>query len=247
MTTPAGRTAGQDLPIEGASLPEGWPHWFDPARDAMLTPRRLRGLVHPIRLRLLTLLQEEGPATASQLGRRIGQSSGVTSYHLRILADRGFIDDDTDRGNGRDRWWRSRYRTTAFTLRSPDDPLDAESVEVAEQYVRMVVDNHYARMVGYVDSFIARGEQLASLPWGFGDTQIRLTLDEARTLSADVNRLIERYRREPSAPADTRTDAVDAIFMFQLLPDDQPTAGPVPSGDIDEVNPSADGDQVNPG
>ncbi len=148
-------------------LPEGWPHWFDPARDALLTPRRLRGLVHPIRLRLLTLLQEEGPATASQLGRRIGQSSGVTSYHLRILADRGFIDDDADRGNGRDRWWRSRYRTTAFTLRSPDDPLDAEGVEVAEQYVRMVVDNHYARMVGYVDSFMARRRTVGVAALGF--------------------------------------------------------------------------------
>jgi DNA-binding transcriptional ArsR family regulator len=245
MTIAPGTGPERDLPIEGASLPEGWPHWFDPARDALLTPRRLRGLVHPIRLRLLTLLQEEGPATASQLGRRIGQSSGVTSYHLRILADRGFIDDDTDRGNGRDRWWRSRYRTTAFTLRSPDDPLDAEGVEVAEQYVRMVVDNHYARMVGYVDSFMARREQLASLPWGFGDTQIRLTLDEARALSADANRLLERYRREPSAPADERTDAVDAIFMFQLLPDDAPPVGSVSSDDNDEVNPPTDADGVN--
>jgi DNA-binding transcriptional ArsR family regulator len=223
MTTPSADGSGRELPIEGATLPEGWPQWFDPTRDALLTPRRLRGLVHPIRLRLLTLLQEEGPATASQLGRRIGQSSGVTSYHLRILADHGFIDEATDRGNGRDRWWRSRYRTTAFTVRSPDDPLDAEGVEVAEQYVRMVVDNHYARMVGYVDSFMERGEQLAALPWGFADAQIRLTFDEARALSADVNRLVERYRRGPTAGPDERTDGVDAIFMFQMLPDDQPT------------------------
>jgi DNA-binding transcriptional ArsR family regulator len=228
MTTSSDEDSGRDLPIEGATLPEGWPQWFDPTRDAMLTPRRLRGLVHPIRLRLLTLLQEEGPATASQLGRRIGQSSGVTSYHLRILADRGFIDEAPERGNGRDRWWRSRYRTTAFTVRSPDDPLDAEGVEVAEQYVRMVVDDHYARMVGYVDSFMERGEQLAALPWGFADTQIRLTFDEARELHADVNRLLEPYRRGSTASPDERTDGVDAIFMFQMLPDDQPvdTVGP---------------------
>jgi DNA-binding transcriptional ArsR family regulator len=214
------RTSGP-LPIEGATLPGGWPTWFDPTRDALLTPRRLRGLVHPIRLRLLTLLQEDGPATASQLGRRIGQSSGVTSYHLRILAEHGFIDDDTERSNGRDRWWRSRYRTTAFTLRSPDDPLDAEGVEVAEQYVRMVVDQTYARMVAYVDSFIERGEDLARLPWTFGDATLRLTIDEARELTGAVNRLLEPYRRTPVDRVDDRPDAVDATFMFQLLPDDQ--------------------------
>jgi Helix-turn-helix domain len=69
-----------------AAPPGGWPAWFDPSSDLMLTPRRLRGLAHPIRVRLLYLLETDGPATATQLGRRIGQSSGVTSYHLRMLA-----------------------------------------------------------------------------------------------------------------------------------------------------------------
>ena len=41
------------------------PEWFDPARDQLLTPQALRGLVHPIRLRLLDLLQADGPATAT--------------------------------------------------------------------------------------------------------------------------------------------------------------------------------------
>src|SRR5262249_15552197 len=47
--------------------PGGWPSWFDPSRDVVLTPRRLRGLVHPVRVRLLYLLETDGPATASQL------------------------------------------------------------------------------------------------------------------------------------------------------------------------------------
>src|SRR5262249_24497142 len=63
------------------TLPGGLPKWFDPQQDAMLTPGRLRVLVHPIRVRLLHLLGTDGPATATQLGRKLGQSSGVTSYH----------------------------------------------------------------------------------------------------------------------------------------------------------------------
>ncbi|MEU7461934.1 winged helix-turn-helix domain-containing protein, partial [Streptomyces griseofuscus] len=32
---------------------------------------------------------DHGPATASQLAERLGESSGATSYHLRQLADHG--------------------------------------------------------------------------------------------------------------------------------------------------------------
>ena len=86
-----------ELTPDGASLPGGFPDSFDPEHDHLLTPRRLKGLLHPIRVRLLNLLESDGPATASQLGRRIGESSGVTSYHLRILAQHGFIQDDEER------------------------------------------------------------------------------------------------------------------------------------------------------
>jgi DNA-binding transcriptional ArsR family regulator len=78
----------------------------------MLTPTALRGLVHPFRLRLLDLLQADGPATATTLARRIGESSGVASYHLRVLAEHGFIVEGTTRGTARDRWWRAARRST---------------------------------------------------------------------------------------------------------------------------------------
>jgi DNA-binding transcriptional ArsR family regulator len=178
--------------------------------------------VHPIRVRLLTLLQEDGPATASQLGRRVGHSSGVTSYHLRILAENGFVEEDTERGNGRDRYWRSRYRQTSFTFRSPDDPPDESTVELAEQYVRMVVDSQHARMVAFIESMPDRLGDLASLPWTFDDTRLRLTLDEARALAAEVRDVIRRYARESSTTA-SPSDAVDALFLFQMLPDDDAT------------------------
>jgi DNA-binding transcriptional ArsR family regulator len=77
------------------------PDWYDPSRDLLLTPGRLRGLVHPARMKLLQSLQEDGPATATSLATRIGQSSGVASYHLRVLAEHGFIVEDTERGTGR--------------------------------------------------------------------------------------------------------------------------------------------------
>lgn len=208
-------------PRAGAGQPSPAPAWADPCRDVVLTPERLRGLVHPVRIRLLRLLQVDGPATATGLAHRIGESSGVTSYHLRVLAEHGFIVEDTERGNGRDRWWRALHRATEFTFRVPGefDPDDAETVELAEQYLRIAVEGYYQRMLGYVDGLAAAREEPPSRPWQFGDWALRLSEDEARALAEEINALAARYRRESGDP-DPRPGTVRAVFQFQLLPDE---------------------------
>lgn len=77
-----------------------------------LPPRRkvdatsLQGLAHPLRVQLCDQLGLHGPATATQLAARLGESSGATSYHLRQLEKYGFVEEDPTRGSGRERWWR---------------------------------------------------------------------------------------------------------------------------------------------
>lgn len=83
-------------------------------RSAHLDADRLRALAHPLRVQLLGALRIEGTATASQLADRLGTSSGMTSYHLRQLADAGLIEEVVDKGNARERWWRAAHDTTSF-------------------------------------------------------------------------------------------------------------------------------------
>jgi DNA-binding transcriptional ArsR family regulator len=73
--------------------------------DPKPTRTQLWAMTHPLRFRILELLAE-GPATASQLARRLGESRGSTSYHLRMLAGSGAIVEDPERGTKRERWWR---------------------------------------------------------------------------------------------------------------------------------------------
>jgi DNA-binding transcriptional ArsR family regulator len=89
-----------------------------------LDPRSLRGIAHPLRMRLLTVLRQDGPATASRLAEKLGESSGATSYHLRQLAAHGFVEDDPERGKGRERWWKAAVDGTLFdeSLYSDPDP-----------------------------------------------------------------------------------------------------------------------------
>jgi DNA-binding transcriptional ArsR family regulator len=197
------------------------PDWFDPSQDAMLTPSALRGLVHPLRLRLLQLLQDDGPATATTLAARIDQSSGVASYHLRVLADHGFIAEDTDRGNARDRWWRAAHRSTSFTFRMPDDPANPATVEDAEQFLQLVADEAHRRVSSYIATIAARREELTEVPWHLGNWPLRLSVAQARELTEAIGQLLLPYRREQGDPAPA-PDTVRAMFQFQLVPDELP-------------------------
>ena len=69
----------------------------------------LRALSHPVRLRMLGLLRTEGPATATTLAQRLDLNTGATSYHLRQLAQHGFI----ERGH------RARQRPRPLVARGP--------------------------------------------------------------------------------------------------------------------------------
>ncbi|GAA3109628.1 winged helix-turn-helix domain-containing protein [Nonomuraea salmonea] len=94
-------------------------------------PQALKVAAHPLRGRLLGLLRSEGPATASELGRRTGESSGSTSYHLRELFKYGFIEEDTEGRDGRERRWRARHRYTSWNSREMVEmPGGREAVEV---------------------------------------------------------------------------------------------------------------------
>lgn len=91
-----------------------------------LTPRSLKALGHPLRVAMLGLLRADGPATASELARRLETTSGATSYHLRQLERHGFVADARDLGTGRQRYWEARHDYTTFDrsrMRGDDDAL----------------------------------------------------------------------------------------------------------------------------
>ncbi|MEO3974922.1 helix-turn-helix domain-containing protein [Streptomyces sp. CAU 1734] len=83
---------------------------LDPERDAAA----LKALTHPLRIRLLGLLRRHGPATASELAARTGESSASTSYHLRVLAKYAFVAEAVHR-DGRERRWRAEHLVTSWS------------------------------------------------------------------------------------------------------------------------------------
>jgi DNA-binding transcriptional ArsR family regulator len=78
--------------------------------------KRWKAMSHPLRQEMLGHLGEHGPATSTTIAEALGQNTGTTSYHLRVLADAGIIEEVPELATGRERWWR----TFPVDLREPD-------------------------------------------------------------------------------------------------------------------------------
>jgi DNA-binding transcriptional ArsR family regulator len=169
----------------------------------------LRAMAHPLRLRLIGTLRRDGPATASVLARRLGESSGATSYHLRILAKYGFVEDDAERNRGRERWWRAVHEGTAWSLDGDDEGLlEADRTlgrELTREYVRWL-ERWYAEM----PDWDRRWRAAASV----SDQWFELTPAELRRLSDEVLAVLERYADRRVRRAGTER----AMVLFHAFP-----------------------------
>ena len=190
-----------------------------------LNAQTLKGVAHPIRLRLLGLLREDGPSTATKLAERIGQSSGVTSYHLRQLAQFGFVEDATEQGSGgRERWWKAAHRATS---------LEADQVREApaeaEAYMRAIANAYADRMDRWL------GEMpLIPRDWDesatFSDVTLRLTATEAAELVTRMTELMSSYRHNrEDVPAPEGAERVSV--QIQVMPFLRATASGVQEGE----------------
>ncbi|WP_235032329.1 ArsR/SmtB family transcription factor [Actinacidiphila yanglinensis] len=192
---------------------------LDDGTVRVLDPRSLRALAHPLRMQILGALRDYGPATASGLGSRLGESSGATSYHLRQLAARGFVEDDPERGTGRERWWRAVHRGTRFD--SVDEFLDHPDPEVRgalQSFMHQVAVNHTEQLTAWLGTSHEWPEA-----WrGAGDMSnftLRLTPELLLELSEKVQALVDSYRgRVPEPPEDAhpRSPAADGSASVRV-------------------------------
>jgi DNA-binding transcriptional ArsR family regulator len=180
----------------------------DDLRYTKLDARTLRGLAHPLRMQILGLLRSEGPATASSLATRLGESSGTTSWHLRCLADYGFIEEDTARGNRRDRWWRSVHESTYIPVEELiGDPETAGALAI---FQHEQVNTYYRKAATFVSQ-----TETWSREWieasDLSDWVLSLAPAEAKRLHREIHEVVDRYQRERH-PGDEQVSVQLQVF-----------------------------------
>lgn len=153
----------------------------------------LRAFVHPLRLRLLRLLRLDGPATASDLARRVGESSGSTSYHLRQLARFGFVEDDPEQTSKRERVWRAAHQAT----RVPADTFvgDAERWEIVNRLAHQQIE----LWLKAADAFLANPQSWTPEWIGAATTddwRLRISPERQKALNIEIEAIVDRYRAE---------------------------------------------------
>lgn len=172
-------------------------------------PATLKALTHPLRVRLYEILTVDGPATASMLATRVDETVGLVSYHLNQLGRHGFLVEAPELArDGRERWWRTvpggiRWSTADFL----DDPGDRA---VAVAALRQMEARRFERVQEFHETSGAWGADWLDAAYS-SDTPLRLTPDELREVSAELEAVVQRwFRRE--LPDDEQ--AREHVFLF---------------------------------
>lgn len=141
----------------------------------------LKALAHPLRTRALGELRTHGPATASELARVLGESSGSLSYHLRQLERYGFVADDVA-SDGRERRWRAAHDATTLPSALAATPEGRAALRV----IKGVQRSHLLGLLAAVDED----------PGGLAehsDYVLRLDQPDLEELVQELDAVITRY------------------------------------------------------
>ncbi|MDJ0346880.1 winged helix-turn-helix domain-containing protein [Streptomyces sp. H10-C2] len=174
--------------------------------------RSLRGLAHPLRMRILEFLNLDGPATSTRLAERLGENTGTVSWHLRQLAEHGFIEEEVGRGTKRERWWRAVKERR--TLNSTEFRYDPDTRGALSVYIHELVQQTFGRVADYLaDEWDGAWQGIGTLA---DRTDLRMTPAQLHALNTELLAVIDRHT--PAPGAEPGADALPVIVQIQSFP-----------------------------
>lgn len=171
-----------------------------------LDPPRLKALAHPLRLRLLSILRTEGPATATELAHTLGDTtSGTTSYHLRQLADHGFVVEAPEQPKGRHRRWEAAH--TATRVDAAEMLANEETEPAMQAMLADMIDLHGSWVRAWLEAAPTAAPKWAAAA-RLTDLAFRLSPDQLAALVDDLTAVFDRYRDVEADATDSRPVSV---------------------------------------
>lgn len=141
----------------------------------------LKAVSHPLRMQLLGALRRNGPSTASELGRELGQSSGSTSYHLRQLERFGFVGDDDEQPSARERRWKSLFDLTTY-------PPALAELDGGREYLDVVRRRQEEHLREGLEAWTQYRPGI-----GASDYALALDPEDLEALERDIDDVVQRY------------------------------------------------------
>ncbi|MEU4115609.1 helix-turn-helix domain-containing protein [Kitasatospora sp. NPDC028055] len=159
---------------------------------------RLKAFTNPLRMQLYRLLYLAGTATASQLGEQVDQAPSLVSYHLRKLAEHGFVTEAaTQSGDARERWWQVSSEE-GWSFRESDLSGTPEGAAAVGAVSRSLVDSRAAQYRSYLDQSSAWGSEWTDAAFT-AEWLLDLTAAELAELGGELQELSRRWRERGKA------------------------------------------------
>ncbi|MGW2151683.1 ArsR/SmtB family transcription factor [Nonomuraea bangladeshensis] len=184
--------------------------------DGLSDPKAMRALAHPARLQILNRLGVEESATATEVAEIAGITPSAASYHLRMLAKYGFVEDAPPRGDGRERLWRTVGKPLSVGL-LPEDQPDVRDAKVALMAAfRREANREADRALAHVETESEEWRDATV----FNRTRVKVTAEELTRLYQTIQELIEPYaarRREETGVPDGARVAEVQLNLFPVI------------------------------
>lgn len=190
-------------------------------------PRTLRAVAHPVRLGILEQLTVHGAMTATELADRLDETPSNCSWHLRKLAEHGFV-EEADGGIGRNRPWQA----VSLGMRWGDVDESPELARAGEALSQVMIDREVARFA----ASRARSHE-DTMAWQEASTSTNsmmwLTASELNEINLAVRDLlksrIDRFEHPERRPYGARI----CTFVAWGVPAYDVETGPDDKGDKD--------------
>jgi DNA-binding transcriptional ArsR family regulator len=168
-----------------------------PVRE-ITDPRALRAMAHPLRLKLINALALHGPATATELAERVGDTPANCSWHLRQLAKFDFIEEAGDLPqHGRNRPWR--WIPVGNRWGRADD--SSEMVAAGNELSNALLGMELAERNAWEESKGAEPPEWQDAAFTT-QTIAWLTVEELAQLQEEIRKLLFRHDHRLAEPAE---------------------------------------------
>lgn len=181
-------------------------------------PAILRALAHPLRIEILSVLDEVQEATATEIAERVGDTPSNCSFHLRQLAKAGFIERGEARGTAKP------WRVVHEHRRLEPDVHDPASLRASSAIAALYLEHEASRIRDHflrvgADDDVSGTSQLMSKFWA--------TTEELKELAEHVMALSERFNartHDPSLrPPGSRLSRMFAVINPEIDAERTPT------------------------
>jgi Helix-turn-helix domain len=172
------------------------------------TVLKLRALAHPLRWRLIDLIEIEGSATATRCAEELDESVASCSYHLGILSKYGYV-EQVPRTAGREKPWR--LTSTRQDLSAPTSGADEELA--AQAAGEAFLDHELERM-----KIRLRSLSLEPPEWrdacAAGGSMMFLTAEELHEIKDELMSILLRFEDRQTNPDLRPADARSGRIFF---------------------------------